>query len=105
MPAVPLLGLSFQAPRESAPNDRLLDSANHVEPRPIAPATTKDSSNPMSSRTFGPASAGTLGKPLAASRRRHVPAFNVPNLHHDPEQLQSFSESRPASSIAGSRCG
>ncbi len=66
MPAVPLRGLAFQAPSESAPNDMLCDSANHVEPRPIAPAMTKDNNNPMSSRTFGLASAGTLEMTPAA---------------------------------------
>src|SRR5437016_4175002 len=60
MPAVPRRGSAFQAPRESAPSDRLPDNANHVEPRPIAPATMKENNNPMSSRTFSPASAGTL---------------------------------------------
>jgi hypothetical protein len=58
--------LAFQAPRESAPNDMLLDKANHVEPRPIAPAMAKDNNNPTSSRTFGLASAGTLEKTPAA---------------------------------------
>jgi hypothetical protein len=58
--------LAFQAPRESAPNDMLLDSANHVEPSPIAPAMMKDNNNPMSSRTFGLTSAGTLEARLAA---------------------------------------
>src|SRR5262245_53998032 len=60
MPEVPRRWSALQEPSARPAMEKMVANAKYVVPSPMAPATANENSNPMSSRTFGPASAGTL---------------------------------------------